>query len=147
MLVRDAIVASPFVVAPDTSLFAFVDGILAGNQTTASVVDGDRLVGVVSATDVLKQLIPPYLTMDESLAHVLHHSFFEEELDKLRNVLVRDAMVREVDTLPPDASVMRAVAMFVRHGHKTVPVVENGRFLGAVTRRSVLTLVRGSVDG
>lgn len=145
MLVRDALVATPFVVAPDTTLFAFVDGILAGNQTTASVVDGDRLVGVVSATDVLKQLVPAYLAMDESLANVLHASFFEEELGKLRNVLVRDAMVRDVDTLPPDASVMRAVALFVRHERKTVPVIEGGRFLGAVTRRSVLTLVRGSV--
>ncbi|MBL8729891.1 MAG: CBS domain-containing protein [Planctomycetes bacterium] len=146
MLVRDALVHSPFVVSPNATLFALVDGILAGNQTTASVVDGDRLVGVVSATDVLKQLVPAYLAMDENLAHVLHASFFEEELGKLRNVQVHHAMVRDVDTLPPDASVMQAVAMFVRRGHKTVPIVDDGRFVGAVTRRSVLKLVRGSVD-
>lgn len=146
MLVRDALVTSPFVVSPDTTLFELVDGILGGNQTTASVVAGGRLVGVVSSTDVLKQLVPAYLAMDENLAHVLHASFFEEELGKLRNVLVHHAMERNVDTLPPDASVMHAVSLFVRHGHKTVPIVDNGRFVGAVTRRSVLKLVRGSVD-
>lgn len=146
MLVRDALVSSPFVITPDATLFEFVDGILAGNQTTASVVDGRLLVGIVSATDVLKQLVPAYLAMDENLAHVLHASFFEEELVKLRNVLVRHAMVTEVDVLPPDASVMQAVSLFVRHGRKTVPVVDRGYFVGAVTRRSVLRLVRGSVD-
>jgi CBS domain-containing protein len=145
MLVRDALVASPFVVAPDTTLFDLIDRILGGNQTTASVVDGSLLVGTVSATDVLKKLVPSYLAMDENLARVLHDSFFEEELVKLRNVLVRHAMERNVDTLPPDASVMQAVLLFVRHGRKTVPVVERGQFLGAVTRRSVLRLVRGSV--
>lgn len=145
MLVRDALVATPFVVTPDTTLFEFVDGILGGNQTTASVVEHSLLVGIVSATDVLKQLVPSYLAMDESLAHVLHDSFFEEELVKLRNVLVRHAMTRKVDVLPPDASVMAAVSMFVRHGRKTVPIVEQGRFVGAVTRRSVLRLVRGSI--
>lgn len=145
MLVRDALVATPFVVTPDTSLFEFVDRILGGNQTTASVVEHSLLVGIVSATDVLKQLVPSYLAMDESLAHVLHDSFFEEELGKLHNVLVRHAMTRKVDVLPPDASVMAAVSMFVRHGRKTVPIVEQGRFVGAVTRRSVLRLVRGSI--
>jgi CBS domain-containing protein len=145
MLVRDALVHSPFVVGPDTTLFDLVDRILGGNQTTASVVDGSLLVGIVSATDVLKQIVPHYLTMDENLAHVLHASFFEEEVGKLHNVLVRHAMVRDVDTLPPDASVMQAVSMFVRRGHKTVPIVDNGCFVGAVTRRSVLRVVRGSV--
>lgn len=145
MLVRDALVASPLVVTPDTTLFEFVDRILGGNQTTASVVDGTLLVGIVSATDVLKQLVPPYLNMDENLANVLHDSFFEEEIGKLHNVLVRHAMVRKLDTLPPDASVMQAVSLFVSHSRKTVPVVETGVFLGAVTRRSVLRLVRGSV--
>lgn len=145
MLVRDAMVANPFVVAPATSLFVLVDRILAGNQTTASVVDGGRLLGTVSATDVLKKLIPPYLHMDEQLANVLHDTYFEEELERLRHIEVQDAMERDVDTLPPDASVMRAVSLFVRRGRKTVPVVDGARFLGSVTRRSVLTLVRSSV--
>ena len=144
MLVREALVASPFVVTPDTTLFHFIDGILAGNQTTASVVDGRLLVGMVSSTDVLKRLMPPYLQFDEKLANVLHATFFEEELGQLRNVRVRDVMTWPADTLPPDAPVMQAVSLFVQRSLKTVPVVEDRDFLGAVTRRSVLTLIRGA---
>jgi CBS domain-containing protein len=84
--------------------------------------------------------------MDENLANILHATFFEEELGKLHNVVVRHAMVREIDTLPPDASVMQAVSLFVRHGRKTVPVVEGTRFLGSVTRRSVLRHIRKAAD-
>jgi CBS domain-containing protein len=147
MLVRDALVAHPFVVTPTTTLFELIDGILAGNQTTASVIEQGFLLGTVSAMDVLKRLVPSYVSMDENLAGVLHPTFFEETLSKLHNVIVGDVMERDVDTLPPDASVMQAVAMFVRYGRKTLPVVENGRFVGAVTRRSVLRLVRSSVGG
>lgn len=146
MLVRNALVASPLVVTSDATLFDLIEVILGCNQTTACVVDSTLLVGIVSATDVLKQLVPSYLGMDASLAKVLRESFFEDELGKLRNVVVRHAMVREVDVLPPDASVMEAVTMFVQRGRKTVPVVDNGRFLGAVTRRSVLRLVRSSIE-
>jgi CBS domain-containing protein len=146
MLVREALVESPFTVTPDTTLFELVDRILTCNQTTAAVVDHDLLVGVVSSTDVLKQLVPAYLAMDENLANILHATFFEEELGKLHNVVVRHAMVREIDTLPPDASVMQAVSLFVRHGRKTVPVVEGTRFLGSVTRRSVLRHIRKAAD-
>lgn len=145
MLVRDALVANPLIVSPSTSLFELVDRILGGNQTTAAVVDQGRLVGIVSSTDVLKKLIPSYLYMDASLAGVLHPTFFEERLDQLRNVRVDDVMERHIVALPPDATVMQAVVLFVQSGHKTVPVVgADGMFHGSVTRRSVLTLVRRS---
>jgi CBS domain-containing protein len=147
MLVRDALVADPFVVAPTTTLFELIDSLLSGNQTTASVVEQGLLLGTVSAMDVLERLVPSYVSMDENLAGVLHPTFFEEALGKLHNVIVGDVMERDVDTLPPDASVMQAVAKFVQNGRKTLPVVEHGRFVGAVTRRSVLRLVRGSVEG
>jgi CBS-domain-containing membrane protein len=145
MLVRDAMVANPLVVPPTMSLFEFVDRILAGNQTTAAVVENGWLLGVVSATDVLKPLVPSYVAMDAKLAGVLRDSYFEEELGKLRNVQVQHAMARMVDTLPPDASVLQAVVTFVAKGRKTLPVVDGRKFLGCVTRRSVLTIVRQSV--
>ena len=145
MLVRDALVASPFVVAPTTTMFELIDGILGGNQTTASVVEHGRLLGTVSALDVLKQLVPPYVAMDEHLASVLHATFFEEALGKLHDVIVGDVMEREVLTLSAEASVMRAVAMFVQYRRKTIPVTDKGRFLGSVTRRSVLRLIRSTV--
>ena len=146
MIVRDALVPNPLIVAPETTLFELIDLILAGNQTTAAVVDNGRLVGMVSAQDVLEPLLPSYVAMDANLAGVLREDYFERVLGKLRNVRVVDAMERHIEVLPPDAPVMQAVAMFLRKGLKTVPVVDGGRFVGSITRRSVLTIIRNCVS-
>ncbi|MEZ6038399.1 MAG: CBS domain-containing protein [Planctomycetota bacterium] len=146
MLVRDALVTNPLVVAPTTTMFELIEAVLGSNQTTASVVENGFLIGTVSAADVLRLVIPHYLAMDENLAGVLHATFFEEALVKLQNVLVGHVMEQPIHTLPPDAPLMSAVVTFVRHGRKTIPVVDHGRFIGAVTRRSVLRLMRSSVS-
>ena len=47
-------------------------------------------------------------------------------------------MERNAKTLAPDDSVIKAVALFSTDKYKTAPVVENGVFVGTITRRSVL---------
>lgn len=138
MRAREAMIPNPFTVAPDTTLLEFILGVLGGNQTTASVVDGDRLVGMVSVEDVFKRLVPPYVGMTANLVTVLHESYFEEIFEKFKNTPVGAVMSRDVDSMTPDEPLMQAVALFVGRARKTLPVIEHGRFVGAVTRRSVL---------
>ncbi|MCA8976093.1 MAG: CBS domain-containing protein [Planctomycetes bacterium] len=145
MLVRDALVPSPLVVSTDTSLFELIDLILGGNQTTAAVVENGLLVGIISGQDVFEPLLPSYLAMDATLVSVLREDYFEEVLGKLRNIKVGDAMECEVHTVAPDAPVMEAVSLFLREGLKTVPVVDGKRYVGSVTRRSVLRIIRNCV--
>lgn len=142
MLVRSALIPNPLVVRPEVSVVEFVDAVLNSNQTTAAVVDGERLVGVVSVRDIFDEILPAYVDMDEKLAGVLHARYFDEQFARLRAHKVESLMVREVDTLKPEDAIMKAVAMFVRHGRKTIPVLESGRYVGSVTRRSVLMAVR-----
>ncbi|MFM1873184.1 MAG: hypothetical protein RL398_2606 [Planctomycetota bacterium] len=140
MRAREAMIPNPFTVSPDTTLLQFILGVLNGNQTTASVVDGDRLVGMVSVEDVFHRLLPHYVGMTDSLVHALHESYFEEIFTKFQNTAVASVMTREVDSMSPDEPLMQAVALFVKKSRKTLPVIEHGRFVGAVTRRSVLAV-------
>ena len=71
-------IPNPFTVSPDTTLLQFILGVLNGNQTTASVVDGERLVGMVSVEDVFHRLVQHYFGMPDSLVLALHERFFEE---------------------------------------------------------------------
>lgn len=138
MRARDAMIPHPLVVAPATTLLEFINAVLRGNQTTASVVDGDRLVGMVSVEDVFRRLLPHYVGMSGGLADVLHESYFEEAFERFKNTTVATVMSRDVDSMGPDEPLMHAVAMFVQRSRKTLPVLEDGRFVGSVTRRSVL---------
>jgi CBS domain-containing protein len=141
MFVRDAMVATPLVVDPATSVGEFVRRLLASNQTTAAVVEAGGLVGMVSIEDVFRRLVPSYIAMDAKLAEVVHASYFEEAFVRLERVAVREVMATAVDALEPQDPIMRAVELFVSRRRKTVPVLEGGRFIGSVTRRSVLQVV------
>ncbi len=146
MHARDAMITNPLVVRPETALVDFVRCVLDGNQTTASVVDGDRLVGMVSVEDVFRRLVPHYVGMRGGLADVLHDSYYFEAFERLKGVAVRDVMCTELDCMDPDEPLMHAVGRFLQKSRKTLPVLEGGKFLGAVTRRSVLSAAMRKAD-
>ncbi|MFO1077740.1 MAG: CBS domain-containing protein [Planctomycetota bacterium] len=131
-------ISNPLAVAPSTTLLELITAVLGSNQTTASVVDGGRLVGMVSVEDVFRRLLPHYVGMTDSLVHALHESYFEEVFARFQHTTVDTVMTREIDAIAPDEPLMQAVARFVQKARKTLPVIENGRFIGVVTRRSVL---------
>ena len=142
MLVKDAMLPNPLTVGPDTSVAQFVDDVLGSNQTTGSVIDDDgRLVGVVSVLDVFRRILPSYVQPGRNLGAMIHEGHFDEEFAALTTVPVRSIMTREVETLSPDEGIMRAIQIFVFDRYKTIPVVEDGKFVGSVTRRSVLRRV------
>ncbi len=142
MLVKSALVRKPLTVGPDTSLTEFIDAVLDSNQTTAAVIEGERLVGMVSAMDVFRRIVPPYLERDTHLLTAVRDSYFDEKFEKFRHVAVREIMVSAPDVLAPEESVARAVALFVHKGRKSLAVVDDGRYVGTITRRSILRTLR-----
>lgn len=142
MLVQDAMLPNPLTVTPETSVAQFVDDVLGSNQTTGVVVNEDGiLLGVVSVLDVFRRILPSYVDLGENLASIIHEGFFDEAFAELAAVPVKSVMVPEVHTLAPDEGIMRAVKIFVFERFKTIPVVDKGRYVGSVTRRSVLRRV------
>ena len=62
----------------------------------------------------------------------------EYEVDVFRTTQVRDVMTRDVATLPADATVADARALFDRPGHSAYPVVEDGCVIGIVSRSDAI---------
>jgi CBS-domain-containing membrane protein len=50
-------------------------------------------------------------------------------------------MTHEVQTVPPDAPLEQVVRLMERHNIKRVPVVDNGKLVGIVTRANLLHAV------
>lgn len=143
MLVQEALVPNPLVVAPDTTVLDFCKAVLASDQTTACVVEGPerKLLGMVSVHDVFQRILPHYVGMKDRLASVIHAGYFEERFDELRRTPVSDLMNADIHVLAPDDSVIKAISLFSSARHKTAPVVVDGKFVGTITRRSVLRKV------
>lgn len=141
MKVAEAMIPNPLTVQPDTTLLEFIERVLNSNQTTAMVIEAGRLVGMVSVKDVFRRILPPYVAPQSSLAAVLRPSYFEDQFEIFKTLPVGSVMTTEVDSLAPDDTVIHAVALFVHKDLKTIPVLQDGNYLGSVTRRSVLWMV------
>ena len=63
---------------------------------------------------------------------------FEGRLRKAFAANAADMMTRHPDTVDPDTSVREAARLIHETGHNRLPVVEDGRLVGVVTRLDVL---------
>ena len=80
------------------------------------VLDGDRLVGILTERDVLR-----------AVAHRTHSS----------EARVRQWMTREVVTVPPSMDADDAAKTMLDRNFRHLPVVDNGRPVGIVSMRDL----------
>lgn len=89
----------------------------------APVVDGSgQLVGVLSELDCLRLLASDAFYVE-----------FEED-----GALVADCMTRGGRTIPPDLGIYAIAHYFLTSPIRRLPVVEEGKLIGQVSRRDVL---------
>lgn len=119
----------------------------------APVVDQGRLVGIVSRSDIVRQL-----DVEQSLGEIATNYYrdmygigasAQQEADEIgasmgervQNLRVRDVMVRELITVGADADLQElATRMVERHVHRVL-VTDGERLLGIVTTLELARLV------
>ena len=117
---------------PETPLKEAAAALADRNVASAPVVDGGgRLVGIVSELDLLARDVAP-----DPLARM---SSVPPDTAPLPTT-VRDVMTREVITLPPSADAALFLEHMLRDRVVCIPVAEDGRLLGVVSRRDLLRL-------
>lgn len=148
-------------VGPDMSLAELERFLTEEGLSGAPVVERGRLCGVVSRSDIVKQISVGRVLAETSLdfyrdftsiggpvpGDELPDEAQREALgvaERLRDELVRGAMVDHVIAVGPDAPVAEAARQMVEHGIHRVLVVDEGRPVGIVT---TLDLARLIADG
>ena len=104
------------------------------------VRDDGRLVGIVTEGDLIirdeknELHLPHYFELFGGVVFLEPLSHLEDRLRKAFATRARDMMTSDVLTISPDASVRRAARLIATSGHNRLPVVEDGRLVGVVTR-------------
>jgi CBS domain-containing protein len=144
-LIRDIMDTSPATVSPDASVEDVVSAMREHQLPGLPVVDADsRCVGIVTEADLVLPddngdlHIPHYVNLFGGTVFLESLHRFEGRLRKAFAASAADMMTRDPDTVGPDTSVRDAARLIHETGHNRLPVVEDGRLVGVVTRLDVL---------
>jgi len=108
---------SATVIGPEATVADAADALVSDDVGSLGVVDGRRLVGIITERDVVRA--------------VASGSDPEEEL-------VADWMSDAPDTFSPEVEVAEAAAWLLEVGYRHMPVMDGGELLGIVSIRDIL---------
>jgi CBS domain-containing protein len=121
---RDLMVRKLVTFRPEAPIHEAISQLLRNEISGGPVVGADgELLGLLSEFDCLKA--------------VASGEFFEEDTAYARDT-VADLMTTECHTVSPDMDLYAITSSFLTLGVRRLPVVENGRVIGQVSRRDVL---------
>ena len=110
----------------------------------APVVKDGRLAGIVTEGDLIFRdaeiKAPGFLDILGGVIPLGNWDEYRQEAIKSAGVTVGEVMTREVFTIGPDASLAEAATIMAEERIKLLPVAEEGRLRGVVTRMDILTL-------
>lgn len=132
MLIREWMTENPKTVSSKTPVMEAMQMLRTGGYRRLPVVDGERVVGIVTDTD-LKEATP-------SKATTLSVYELNYLLSKL---LVRDVMTSPVITVKPDDPVEKAALLMEEEKISGLPVVQGDKLAGIFT---ITDLLRAFVD-
>jgi CBS-domain-containing membrane protein len=106
----------------------------------AYIVDENyRLLGIVSAMDLLKEIVPSYMTASLARSVTNECDFLQKQVEKVKNKRAGDIMVKTFSFLRPHHQLLEADILIAEKGVNTLPVLDKqGKILGEITRRDIL---------
>lgn len=126
--VRDYMRGELITLSPETNVYTAIDMLVTNRISGAPVVDAQgNLVGVLTESDCLRG--------------ILNETYFEETCGTVRSL-----MSEVVETIDADADILKAAAHFVERGRRRLPVTEQGRLVGQISRRDLLRALKDYND-
>jgi CBS-domain-containing membrane protein len=103
------------------------------------VDDNYKLLGIVTAMDLLKEIVPSYMNADLARAVTDEADFLHKQVEKVKNKCAGDIMVKKFFALQPHHQLLEADILIAENGFNTLPILDNqGKILGEITRRDIL---------
>lgn len=146
MIAKD-LMTTPVVTIEETATVGDAARLMLDRDVSAlPVLDSDgRIVGILTHSDF--GLSPKYRPLVENIYNLLGSSTTPENLEatarQAGSKRVRDVMRRNVVTMQPDASVEDIARLMMRCQIHRLPIVEDGKLVGIITRHDFLKLIAG----
>ncbi len=116
------------------------------------VVDADnQVVGVVTELDMIVRnthfKLPNFIFIFDSMIPLETPGHYRERLEKILGITAREIMSEPAVTISPDAAIEKLAELMVERKINPVPVVEEGRLMGIVSRSDIIRLMAADFEG
>lgn len=149
MNVRDAMNSDVITCKPGDPVSELVEQFRKNHISGMPVVEKDKVVGIVSETDLLKlfripevseeMFLPsPFEVIEMPIRSVIRFEEFKKALEDMRMKPVKDIMKKKVYSTSPDSSLEDASDTMVRHKVNRLPVIEDGKLVGILARSDII---------
>ena len=126
---NDFMSASPVTFDPQTDIFTAIQILLQRKVSGATVIDENRnVIGVLSELDCLKAII--------------HQGYYR---DGGAGTVADYMTMGNIDHISPNVSIIDAAQMMLSTRHRRIPIIENGKFMGQISTRSILRAFKDSL--
>jgi CBS domain-containing protein len=150
MKVRDVMNVMPVTVQADSQVSEAARLLREHKISGLPVLDGEKLVGVVSESDLLHLLsveeeegglwLPsPFEVFEIPFRDLVKWERMHAALEEIPKKRVGDIMSRNLHEVGPNDTVEEAAGIMTRHRINRLPVVEEGRLVGIVTRGDIIS--------
>lgn len=135
---------------PHDSIFDVAEIMSKNNISGAPVVDGRKVVGVISVSDIVKFMqinIPEsdFLSHEPHSLSMMVAGFIKEEISFAREIkkisksMVKDFMSKDVVSIHPDATLIEVAQKLEGHRIDRLPVIDSrNRLVGIISRTDLL---------
>ena len=148
MQVREIMSSPAITVSPTTEIREVARTMRESVISGVPVVDNSgALVGVITEMDLIARNAPVheprYIAVLSALipVNIEEYRQYKEQLRQALAINAADLMRDDVTTISPDDTVQEALEMMLNPEVTMLPVVENGRVIGVVTRTDLVRLI------
>ncbi len=139
---------NPQLIQENASVYEALGSLLKNNISSLIIINNQQEpIGIISVVDIVKNIVPDEFQEHVEVAVAMHkHHFFAEMCEKVANKKVSDIMCREFITAKPDTHLMTIAADFLKNNLFIVPIVDNNKVIGVITRTEIITAIAGSLS-
>ncbi len=150
--VRDIMTTNVIKVYPDTSVDKIAQLMIEHDISGLPVVDeNDRVLGVVTELDLIVRntrfKMPAFIAFLDAIIYLETPGHFRERIQHMLGTTAREIMSEPAVTISPDATIEELAELMVDRRVNPIPVVENGRLVGIVSRSDIIRLMAEGVPG